>query len=119
MADIAADLELSVRAQNCLRANGVRTLDDFLRLSEHRVMQWRNAGRRTWGEIREVQADLRRAADSSIPAVNAAAPTIKPLISRVILASAAPSMAPTIMAISKPPNSASTFNGSSLPPAWR
>jgi hypothetical protein len=48
------------------------------------------------------QAGARREATS------AAEPTMKPSISSTIFASAAASMAPTMVAISKPPNSAST-----------
>jgi len=44
---------------------------------------------------------------------------MKPSISSTMRASAAASMAPTIMAISKPPNSASTASGASSPPPLR
>lgn len=57
--DLARDLELSVRAGNCLRANGVNTLHDFLALTDKEVLSWRNAGRRTWIEIADMQARLR------------------------------------------------------------
>lgn len=53
-------LELSVRANNVLRAWGrVHTLDAFLALDRATVMSLKNAGMRTWREIQQLQATLR------------------------------------------------------------
>lgn len=57
---ILRDLELSVRAFNVLNREGVRTLDDFMALTEQRVRTFKNAGTRTWKEIRSVQLHLSR-----------------------------------------------------------
>jgi hypothetical protein len=60
MADIIHDLELSVRATNVLTAYGhVKTLDDFMALTEAQVMRMPKAGRATWREIERMQAHLR------------------------------------------------------------
>lgn len=59
MTDIVDHLEFSVRAGNCLRANGIATVEDFLALTDKEVLGWRNAGRRTWIEIADMQAALR------------------------------------------------------------
>lgn len=60
MSNIIDQLELSVRTTNVLKLMGdVHTLDDFMGLTMGRVCAVRNAGRRTWNEIREVQNNLR------------------------------------------------------------
>jgi hypothetical protein len=60
MSNIIDELELSVRTTNALKLMGdVHTLDDFMGLTMARVCAVRNAGRRTWNEIREVQNHLR------------------------------------------------------------
>ncbi len=41
----------SVRARNCLKCLKVRTVAQFLDLSEDTVMRCKNAGRKTWNEI--------------------------------------------------------------------
>ena len=60
MTNIIDELELSVRTTNALKLMGdVHTLDDFMALTMGRVCAVRNAGRRTWNEIRDVQNNLR------------------------------------------------------------
>jgi hypothetical protein len=68
MADIIHDLELSVRATNVLTAYGhVKTLDDFMALTEAQVMRMPRAGRVTWKEIKSIQASLRGRESSARP----------------------------------------------------
>lgn len=63
MSNIIDELELSVRTTNVLKKmGGIHTLDDFMGLTMGRVCGARNAGRRTWSEIREVQSHLRNRA---------------------------------------------------------
>lgn len=58
--NIIDELELSVRTKNVLELMGdVHTLDDFMALTMGRVCAVRNAGRKTWNEIRDVQNSLR------------------------------------------------------------
>jgi len=69
MADIIRDLELSVRATNVLTAYGhVKTLDDFMALTEAQVMRMPRAGRVTWKEIKSIQARLRESYVVSVSA---------------------------------------------------
>ena len=61
MSNIINEIELSVRTSNVLKLMGdVHTLDDFMALTEGRVRAVRGAGRRTWNEIRDVQAHFRQ-----------------------------------------------------------
>lgn len=53
------DLELSVRASNVLKKMGVETMDDFMALTRQSVMRQKNAGRRTWQEVSEIQTHFR------------------------------------------------------------
>ena len=55
-------LELSVRASNVLRKMGVETMDDFMALTRQTVMGQKNAGRRTWNEVSEIQTYYRHQA---------------------------------------------------------
>lgn len=60
MPSIIHDLELTVRTTNVLNAMGtVQTYDDFMALTKEQVMAQRNAGIRTWREVKEVQQNLR------------------------------------------------------------
>lgn len=59
---IIDDLELSVRASNVLKNMGVETMDDFMALTRQSVMRQKNAGRRTWQEVSEVQTYYRHEA---------------------------------------------------------
>ena len=59
MPSIIHDLELTVRTTNVLNAMGtVQTYDDFMALTKEQVMAQRNAGIRTWREVKEVQQNL-------------------------------------------------------------
>lgn len=61
MGNIIDELELSVRTSNVLKLMGdIETMDDFMALTEGRVRAVRGAGRRTWNEIRDVQAHFRQ-----------------------------------------------------------
>jgi hypothetical protein len=60
MTSILDQLELSVRAQNVLRARGgVDTLSDFMALTRTEVMSLPKVGVRTWNEIADMQNILR------------------------------------------------------------
>jgi len=52
------ELELSVRSSNCLHAANIRTLEDLVQKSESEMLQYRNFGRKSLGEINEVLARL-------------------------------------------------------------
>ena len=52
-----ADLELSVRARNCLDGANMRTLRDLVRLSENEVMNLKNLGRTSLTEIKAKLAE--------------------------------------------------------------
>lgn len=49
-----ADMGLSVRAYNCLAANGVRTLHQLIDTPLHEMQRWRNFGKKTQKELEEV-----------------------------------------------------------------
>ncbi|MBD9544304.1 hypothetical protein IB276_33195 [Ensifer sp. ENS04] len=57
--DFISELELSVRASNALRGMGVTTRDQFMKLTREDVMSVKNIGRRTWGEVRDLQEHVR------------------------------------------------------------
>jgi len=52
------ELELSVRSSNCLRAASIITLEDLVQKTESEMLQYRNFGRKSLGEINEVLAKL-------------------------------------------------------------
>jgi hypothetical protein len=47
-------VDLSTRTSNCCAAEGISTLGQMAELSSIQIMRWRNAGRKTLREIREV-----------------------------------------------------------------
>ncbi len=51
-----ADFELSVRARNCLKKMGIRTIGDLLRISEAELMDYKNFGETTLVEIKSMLA---------------------------------------------------------------
>ncbi|MBC2806600.1 hypothetical protein C3Y94_025960 [Rhizobium ruizarguesonis] len=61
MTDFISQLELSVRAGNLLRNNGVTTAEQFLDLTWPTMKKWKGAGLRTWHEILDHQHSVRRA----------------------------------------------------------
>lgn len=52
------DLELSVRAYNCLNRHGVRTVDELKAMTDEELMQVRNLGYRCIDEIKEKLEEL-------------------------------------------------------------
>lgn len=48
------DLELSVRANNCLKAAGIKTLGELISYQESELLKFRNFGRKSLEELREV-----------------------------------------------------------------
>ena len=51
------ELELSVRAQNCLQSQGIRTINELIELDPYELLSIRNMGVRT---VKEIIANLRR-----------------------------------------------------------
>ena len=65
---ILDSLELSVRADRVLRAWGrIKTIDDFMALDARTVMALKGAGKRTWLEVKMLQAALREPLPSLAP----------------------------------------------------
>ncbi len=48
------ELELSVRAHNCLRAANIKTIGDLVRYREQELLRFRNFGRKTLAEVAEI-----------------------------------------------------------------
>ena len=48
------DLDLSVRAQNCLRAASIKTIGDLVRREESEMLKFRNFGRKSLQELAQV-----------------------------------------------------------------
>ena len=48
------ELELSVRAHNCLKAANIRNLSELVQLQEHELLKFRNFGRKSLAELNEV-----------------------------------------------------------------
>ena len=51
------ELELSVRAQNCLQSQGIRTINELIELDPYELLFIRNMGVRT---VKEIIANLKR-----------------------------------------------------------
>jgi DNA-directed RNA polymerase subunit alpha len=52
------ELDLSVRASNCLQNQGVKTLADLVKLTERDMLQIRNLGKTSLKEIKKKLADI-------------------------------------------------------------
>jgi DNA-directed RNA polymerase subunit alpha len=52
------ELELSVRAFNCLRNAGIRTIRDLVQRSESEMLKMKNFGRKSLNEVKEVLASM-------------------------------------------------------------
>ncbi|MBT9146004.1 MAG: DNA-directed RNA polymerase subunit alpha [candidate division WS2 bacterium] len=52
-----ADLDLSVRAYNCLKAADVRTLGDLAALEVSDMMKFRNFGKKSLTELEQLMTD--------------------------------------------------------------
>ncbi|MGQ9705956.1 MAG: DNA-directed RNA polymerase subunit alpha [bacterium] len=48
------ELELSVRASNCLKAAGIEKIADLVQKTEHEMLKYRNFGRKSLADIRNV-----------------------------------------------------------------
>lgn len=48
------ELELSVRAHNCLKAASIKTLAELVKLSENELLKFRNFGKKSFNELAEV-----------------------------------------------------------------
>ena len=53
-----AELELSVRATNCLESENITTVRDLVTRTEEQLMEVRNFGETTMSEVREKLADI-------------------------------------------------------------
>lgn len=52
------ELDLSIRAMNCLQNAGILRVGDLVRQTEHQMLKTRNFGRKSLKEIKDVLADL-------------------------------------------------------------
>ena len=57
LAQSVEDLELSVRAQNCLKAANIKTIGDLVRRGEQEMLKFRNFGRKSLQELVVVLED--------------------------------------------------------------
>ncbi|MPN37242.1 DNA-directed RNA polymerase subunit alpha [bioreactor metagenome] len=48
------DLELSVRAHNCLKAAGIKNIGELVQLQENELLKFRNFGRKSLNELSEI-----------------------------------------------------------------
>jgi DNA-directed RNA polymerase subunit alpha len=53
-----AELELSVRATNCLESENITTVRDLVTRTEEQLLEVRNFGETTMSEVREKLADI-------------------------------------------------------------
>ena len=51
---LIVDTDLSVRAINCLKAAGIKTLGDLIKLNRNELLKFRNFGRKTLTELEEL-----------------------------------------------------------------
>lgn len=52
------ELELSVRAQNCLRNASIRTIAELVQKTEHDMLKTKNFGRKSLNEIKEILTNM-------------------------------------------------------------
>lgn len=52
------ELELSVRSYNCLEAAGIKTIRDLVQKSEQEMLRYRNFGRKSLSEIKNILSDM-------------------------------------------------------------
>ena len=52
------ELELSVRSYNCLEAAGIKTIRDLVQKSEGEMLKYRNFGRKSLSEIKQILKDM-------------------------------------------------------------
>lgn len=52
------ELELSVRAQNCLKNANIRTIADLVQRTEHEMLRTKNFGRKSLNEIKELLSTM-------------------------------------------------------------
>jgi len=52
------ELELSVRAVNCLEIGEIRTIGDLVQKTDHEMLKYRNFGRKSLNEIKEVLEEM-------------------------------------------------------------
>ena len=52
------EMDLSVRASNCLENQGIKTLGDLARMTEKEMLQVRNLGKTSLKEIKKKLADF-------------------------------------------------------------
>ncbi len=53
-----ANLELSVRSQNCLKAAEIETIGDIVRKTEAEMLKYANFGKKSLSEIKEILAEM-------------------------------------------------------------
>jgi DNA-directed RNA polymerase subunit alpha len=53
-----AELELSVRSSNCLEAANIATIRDLVTKTESDMLKYRNFGRKSLNEIKDILADM-------------------------------------------------------------
>ncbi len=68
-----AELELSVRATNCLESENITTVRDLVTRTEEQLLEVRNFGETTLAEVREKLADIGLRLGMRLPAVPAGA----------------------------------------------
>jgi len=70
-----AELDLSVRATNCLESENITTVRDLVSRSEEQLLEVRNFGETTLAEVREKLSDIGLRLGMRLPPAPAAAPT--------------------------------------------
>jgi DNA-directed RNA polymerase subunit alpha len=66
-----AELDLSVRASNCLESENIHTVRDLVTRSEDELLEFRNFGETTLSEVREKLADIGLRLGMRVPAAPA------------------------------------------------
>jgi len=64
-----SDLDLSVRASNCLESEGVRTIGDLVRLSEADLLALKNFGKTSLREVRQKLSNVGLSLDMDVEAL--------------------------------------------------
>jgi DNA-directed RNA polymerase subunit alpha len=54
LSESVEELELSVRSANCLKTANIKTIGDLVRKSESDMLKYKNFGRKSLNEIKEI-----------------------------------------------------------------
>jgi DNA-directed RNA polymerase subunit alpha len=71
------EMELSVRSSNCLKTANIKTIGDLVQKSETEMLRYRNFGRKSLNEIKEILAEMGLSLGMDVKFMQPAEPAVK------------------------------------------